>query len=240
MVDYALALKCARLSQEVYRAFRDKLRFETLPQAVITLLEGHNLERTDTQVAVLYDAEEEAVFVVFRGSDSSLDWITNVKFRQKIYPYGEGNRAVRFHRGFMDAYFAVREQLQEVIRPLSCRHIIVTGHSLGGALATIAALDLQYNITSQSGQEIAVYTYGAPRVGNRALVDSFRSRVPQSYRFVYGRDLITHLPRVWMGYAHVPQEIPLGSLALRWNIFSRGVKDHAIANYITALAEKQT
>jgi len=240
MVDYGLALTCARLSQEVYRAFDDKLRFKTLPQAVITLLEGTTKGHTDTEVAVLYDAQVEAVFVVFRGSESSTDWITNVLFRQQVYPYGDGNSAVKFHRGFMDAYFSVRTQLHEVVRGLSSRHIIVTGHSLGGALATIAALDLQYNITSQSGQDISVYSYGAPRVGNRVLVRSFRGRVPQSYRFVYGRDLITHLPRVWMGYAHVPQEIPLGSLALRWNIFSRGVKDHAIANYITALAEKQT
>ncbi|ASC71083.1 uncharacterized protein XM38_020330 [Halomicronema hongdechloris C2206] len=239
MVDYALALKCARLSQEVYRAFNNELTFETLPQAVITLLEGHSKEH-DTEVAVLHDAEEEAVFVVFRGSESSTDWITNVLFRQQVYPYGDGNSEVKFHRGFMDAYFAVREQLQEVVRGLSSQRIIATGHSLGGALATVAALDLQYNVTSQSNQEISVYSYGSPRVGNRALTESFRGRVPQSYRFVYGRDLITHLPRVWMGYAHVPQEQPLGALALRWNIFSRGVQDHAIANYITALEEKQS
>lgn len=237
MVNYAIALLCARLSQEVYEDF-SKIRFDAAPQAKVTLIESADASDTDTQVAILHDADAAQLWVVFRGSDKDVDWITNFKFRQQTYPYGdESSSDVRFHRGFMAAYFSVRDRLQEAVRHYPDCAITVTGHSLGGALATVGALDLQYNITQHTQQPLSVYNFGAPRVGNGALVDSFRQRVPQSYRFVYGWDIVTQVPRVWQGYAHVPESVRLGPW-FAWNIFSRQFKDHAITNYLEALAAK--
>lgn len=240
MLDDNAALKCARLSQQVYQDFAS-IRFAACaPDVKVTLIESKDIgdTRTDTQVAVLYEPTEDTVFVVFRGTEKGLDWINNVQFRQQVYPYGDDSSTdVRFHRGFMEAYLAVRDRVLDVVRQYPKSPITVTGHSLGGALATIGALDLQFNITKKTGQPLDVYTFGAPRVGNSALVNSFRQRVPNSYRFVYGWDVVTRVPRSWQGFAHVPEEQLLGNL-WTWQIVSRRVKDHQISLYVAALEEK--
>ncbi len=233
MFNPELALHCVRLSAEIYRDFAD-IRFPSTPNAKVTLLPSET-KGIDTQAAVLYQEEHSRIFLAFRGSDSKDDWRSNIQFRQQIYPYGDESKTdVRLHRGFMAAYFAVRDRVLDVMKQHPSATVIVTGHSLGGALATVAALDVQYNITQHTQQPLAVYSFGAPRVGNAALVESFEQRVPHSYRYVYGHDLVTHIPRVWQGYRHVPTAINYGP-SFSWNVFSRKFKDHEIQNYITAL-----
>ena len=234
MYDPKLALICARLSQEVYMDFVS-IDFGSLPGIKPTLIESQDEGQTDTQVALLEKAETKDLYIVFRGTEKDIDWINNFQFRQQIYPYGdESSTDVRFHRGFMGAYFAVRDRLLETVRQYPDHTITAAGHSLGGAIATIAALDLQYNITQHTGQDISLYTFGSPRVGNPALVNSFRQRVPQSYRFVYGWDIVTRIPRLWQGFEHVPELYRLGTL-LTWQVVSRRISDHSIINYVAAL-----
>jgi triacylglycerol lipase len=237
VLDYQLALLCARLSQEVYRDFAT-LEFANLPGVATKLIESQDEGHTDTQAALLNDAAGRTIYLVFRGTEKGIDWISNFQLRQQIYPYGdESTTDVRFHRGFMEAYFAVRDRLLAAVHQAPEHAIVVTGHSLGGALATIAALDVQFNITQHTGQNISVYTFGAPRVGNPALVNSFRQRVPQSYRFVYGWDIVTRVPRIWQGFEHVPEQQALGTL-WTWQMVSRRFKDHYLDNYIRALEEQ--
>lgn len=228
-------LICAKLCKEVYQDF-DRLRFEAVQGMEVLLFESQENSFTDTQVALLYQAGSDAAYLVFRGTDKSIDWINNLQFRQQIYPYGDGNSDVQFHRGFMSAYFAVRDQVLAAVEKAPQPNLIITGHSLGGALATIAALDLQYNITSQREQAIRVRTFGAPRVGNGALAESYNRRVPDTTRFVFGWDIVTRVPRLWQGYRHVGQEVMLGS-RWTWQIVSRRFSDHNISNYIAALEE---
>ncbi|MBD2258557.1 lipase family protein [Pseudanabaena sp. FACHB-2040] len=235
-VDNAIALTCARLCQEVYKDFSG-IKFEALPDTDTTLIQSEDSGFTDTQVAFLHKEGSEQIFVVFRGSDRSVDWMNNFQIRQQVYPYGDGNSDVKFHCGFMTAYFAVRDRLLPAIEKIPQPKIVITGHSLGGALATIAALDIQYNITSKNNQAIEVYTFGAPRVGNQALAESYNQRVPDSFRYVFGWDIVTRTPRSWQGYTHVEKEVVLGS-RWTWRVLSRRFSDHAIDNYISALAEE--
>jgi len=238
MLDEKVALTCARLSQEVYKPFKSLTQFDSFPGGAVTPIESHDAGETDTQVALLHRADTQDLYIVFRGSDRDVDWINNLQFRQQIYPYGEeATTDVRFHRGFMAAYFAVRDRLQTEVRQYPNCQLTITGHSLGGAVATIAALDLQYNITQHTGQAIQLYTFGAPRVGNAALVNSFRQRVPMSYRYIYGWDVVTRVPRLWQGYEHVPEGQQLGS-RWTWQIVSRRFSDHKITNYVQALADR--
>jgi triacylglycerol lipase len=236
VVDYALALTCARLCEEIYRDFSG-LRFSSYPDIEPTFIESQDNGFTDTQVAVLNQVNSDRLYIVFRGSDKSIDWMNNIQFRQQIYPYGDGNSEVQFHRGFMLAYFAVRDRLLQAMDKFEGQRVIVTGHSLGGALATIAALDLQYNLGRDNNLTFVVNTFGAPRVGNSAMTESYNRRLPNSYRFIYGWDIVTRIPRAWQGFDHVDEAVQLGSL-LSWQVVSRRFSDHAIGNYVTALEEK--
>jgi len=116
MLNYDVALRCARLSQEIYRGFNE-IVFDSIPGGEATLIESDDAGQTDTQAAVLYLPSSQSIYLVFRGTEKGIDWINNLQFRQQIYPYGdESTTDVRFHRGFMAAYFAVRDRLLEVVR----------------------------------------------------------------------------------------------------------------------------
>jgi predicted lipase len=233
MVDYAVALKCARLCKEIYRDFSG-LKFSDYPDIEPTFVESQDSGFTDTQAAILNELTSDRLYIVFRGSDKSIDWINNFQFRQQIYPYGDGNSAVQFHRGIMMAYFAVRKSLLEAMDRFVGQQVIVTGHSLGGALATIAALDIQYNLGQKRDLRFEVYTFGSPRVGNAAMVASYNGRIPNSYRFIYGWDVVTRVPRTWQGFDHVDKAFQLGS-RWTWQVISRRINDHSIDGYIAGL-----
>ena len=55
--------------------------------------------------------------------------------------------------------------------------IYVVGHSMGGAVATLCALDLLFTFQLDPGR-VRLYTYGSPRVGNQAFADFVRRKVP--------------------------------------------------------------
>ncbi|MBD1998600.1 lipase family protein [Leptolyngbya sp. FACHB-541] len=250
-MDYAEALKCALLSQEVYRNF-SQLRFSGFPDITPDLIDQAD---TDTQFAMLSDATNESVYVTFRGSEKRLDWETNLDFeqevvefrqeviegeivqeREQVYPYkGASQSGAKMHRGFSEAYLSVRGQIHRYLKDRSTvTHCTVTGHSLGGALATLCAVDIQYNFPNIA---IAIYTFGTPRVGNDGFRESFNRRVPNSSRFIYGMDMVPALPRTWQGYRHVDTEYRLGP-RFSLNFLSRRFKDHDIQNYVNALKEQ--
>lgn len=245
-LDYGVALRCANLSNEVYRSFNDDLRFSIRPSIKPELV---NIERTDTQVALLEDPETQCGYVIFRGSDARRDWLSNIDFllrsavsdavldeKQLDYPdvYAASTSGVLMHSGFTDAYLAARSAIHGIVQKSAMTRWIVTGHSLGGALSKLCAVDLQYNFSPKISVE--VYVFGAPRVGNQAFVDSYNRRVPSTWRFVNGNDVVSGLPRRWQNYRHVNNRVRLGS-RFSWRIISGSLQDHRIDLYIAAITK---
>lgn len=83
---------------------------------------------------------------------------------------------------------------------------MVTGHSLGGALATLAALDLR----ARFGQIVQLIQFGSPRVGNEA----FYTKVKQvfgstDFRVTHANDIVPHWPKALShsGYHHIEREV---------------------------------
>ncbi|MEO0407493.1 MAG: lipase family protein [Cyanobacteria bacterium P01_A01_bin.135] len=256
MVNYAKAAQLAIYCQDIYQDF-SVVMFQGLAEEPLLISNSPEEKidslNTDTQCAVLRDGT--VATIVFRGSESSYDWEINfdtaqerAEFDEKIiqdviveeeareqdYPYQGRNRSESLiHRGFTAAYFSVRDQLHQAIASRDITEVAVTGHSLGGALATLCAVDLQYNFPSLKSLE--AYTFGAPRVGNRGFSESYNERVPRSYRFVNGMDIVPALPRWWQGrYAHVASEVRIGQ-RVKFSFLQSRFKDHGIAEYIEAL-----
>jgi pimeloyl-ACP methyl ester carboxylesterase len=130
--------------------------------------------------------------VAFRGTESLGNWSQNLEL---ALVQGFGGY---LHVGFYEALTYIWNDVRDCLD--RDRPIMLTGHSLGGALATIAALDLH-----QRGYGVrAVYTFGSPRVGNRAFAAGYdlalRSR---SHRLVYGQDTVTRVPPRDFDYSHV-------------------------------------
>eukprot|EP00898_Chlorokybus_atmophyticus_P005033 jgi/Chlat1/5530/Chrsp369S05344 len=116
-----------------------------------------------------------------------------------------GGGLIRVHSGFYYAwqrlaeqvFNCVYEQLEQNQRP-----ILVTGHSLGAAEATLCAYDLR-RIMQLQPSELFVYTFGSPRVGNPAFVRSYDKLVTWSFRIAHARDEVTYVPWRIFGFEHV-------------------------------------
>jgi triacylglycerol lipase len=92
------------------------------------------------------------------------------------------------HRGFARGLQSVWAQVRAAVSAVGARPVWVTGHSLGGALATLAAVRLQRD---EGVTPAGTYTFGSPRVGN---MDFYRAYAPITYRHVNNEDVVPHVP----------------------------------------------
>lgn len=168
------------------------------------------------------------VFVAeFSGTDfdSKADRKTIFYFPKKSIPYNNSKSKIRIHSGFSNAYQSVREFIHQRLKDSGLKKVFLAGHSLGGAMATLCAVDIQYNFP---GLEIDVVTTGSPRVGNPAFAKSFNKRVPNSIRIVNKKDVVTKLPPFIFFFKHIKDKFKIGKCAW-WKLFS--VKNHSKALY---------
>ncbi len=134
---------------------------------------------------------KQGSIIVFRGSQTSDDWITNLQVRQTDYVRA-GVPAGRVHRGFLSFYSNVQAQVQAATKLLNpAAPCYLTGHSLGGALATFATSDLAL---SNLKPQLRLYTYASPRVGNLAFAKFLSGAVPNMYRIFNLADSVPEVP----------------------------------------------
>ncbi|BAT96127.1 hypothetical protein VIGAN_08301300 [Vigna angularis var. angularis] len=187
---------------------------------------------TDTQVAIWRDSARRRLVVAFRGTEQS-QW-KDLRTDLMLVPAGlnperiggDFKQEIQVHSGFLSAYDSVRTRIISLIRlaigyvddhskSLHKWHVYVTGHSLGGALATLLALELSSNqLTKQGAISITMYNFGSPRVGNKRFAEIYNEKVKDSWRVVNHRDIIPTVPRL-MGYCHVERPVFLAAGVLR-------------------------
>jgi predicted lipase len=150
------------------------------------------------------------LFICFQGSSGGKDWKDNLRFWKTgklVAPFATKGD-IRIHSGFYDQYYEVHDTIRDIVETAleteKIKGVVFCGHSLGGALATLAAVDIQFNYDV----DIALLTFGSPRVGNKAFALSTNKRIPQSLRFVLRNDMVTKVP--FLGFYHVDAEIRLG------------------------------
>ncbi|KAK1863843.1 hypothetical protein I4F81_006397 [Pyropia yezoensis] len=150
------------------------------------------------------------------------------------------------HTGFSSAYLSVRREVVESVMALyrdRPRPIWLTGHSLGGALATLCSYDLARRVAAPAA-EISVVTFGAPRVGNAAFRAVYNDLIPRHWRVVLASDVVTKLPK--LGYLHVGNQALLTNEAqlfidpsfveLKWFHWKgTSIRTHRKGNYISAM-----
>lgn len=140
--------------------------------------------------AILTRGPDVAV-LAFAGTDPLVvtDWVSDFN----ISPQGETTDG--FAQAVATAMPIIRRLLAGITVPL-----VVTGHSLGGALATLAALDL-----AKEGLPVAaVYTFGTPRPGGSAFRDDYDALLGAvTYRLVLGDDIVPTVAPSMLGFRHV-------------------------------------
>ena len=109
--------------------------------------------------------------MAFRGTRNIKNWVfTNANIDMEKY----GCKGCKVHEGFRNLYLGMKEQIILYVRSLKAFYsdalIVVTGHSLGGAMATLAAYDLR-----KLFMPIELINFGSPRVGNKEFAAAFNT-----------------------------------------------------------------
>ncbi|KAA0089480.1 alpha/beta fold hydrolase [Paraburkholderia sp. T12-10] len=158
--------------------------------------------------------------VAFRGSDNADSWLTDFDIETVDVP-GAG----KFHAGFWRAWQAIAT---DVLAAIDGRSVTLVGHSLGGALAIAAALDM----TISGNPPVAVFGFEPPRVSPDMSARVALRRVDvRLYRT--GLDIVPTVPLDWR---HAAMLIRIGKPALP----IPNVIDHEIGRVIAALAAVET
>ena len=155
----------------------------------------------ETGLDCFIKSEDGITWVVFRGTETNQmnDVCTDLlTFRVKT-PFLPDE--CRVHAGFLGQYTSGRTSIMDAVKFMANPKVVCTGHSLGGALSTLCALDVEHN--AEGDVETYCVTYGSPRVGGGHFCRLFDAVIDNSFRFVDVNDPIPRVPlRAW-GFKHV-------------------------------------
>ncbi len=152
-------------------------------------------EQTDTQVFVA--GNDNQLIVCFRGTSSGKDALVDARFLKTDAFGGRG----RVHRGFQGALDSVWSQLEAVVVPLlPSKKLFICGHSLGAALAQLAAHRFALGAHPVAG----VYVYGSPRVGNRDFMNAYNELLEEkTFLHINNKDIVAQIPPRVLGFNHL-------------------------------------
>lgn len=188
------SLRGTSLPEILKNAPLDKLG-SLLPPELQQVLSGVTQRVLDPKLVFLGFAlkSDRANIVVFRGSQTLNDWLTNFQARQQDYTLAGVNRG-RVHRGFLTFHSNLQKQIQAVFKLLNpAAPVYLTGHSLGAVLATLTAADMSTS-SFKSQSQVRLYTYASPRIGDPAFAQFFNTTIPNTYRVFNIADMVPEVP----------------------------------------------
>ncbi|WP_053374164.1 lipase family protein [Paenibacillus sp. FJAT-27812] len=189
-LDLRTALFLAAVCGQTYLQYNNKDGLFLVPRtySLVSEFTARAYESSDERFGFVLTSERASV-LAFRGSGSAVDWVSDFIAQQTTYRPVKNTGLT--HKGFTDIYMSARTQIFEILKQLPPdRPLFITGHSLGGALATLASIDLALN----SEFTPIVYTFGAPRVGDPKFASSYNAAVATHWRFQNEFDIVPHLP----------------------------------------------
>ncbi|MAX81613.1 MAG: hypothetical protein CL843_15740 [Crocinitomicaceae bacterium] len=131
------------------------------------------------------------VVIAFRGTVGYMEWINNGLVLQRQLEIPGIEFPLKVHSGFLEIFKSIQTHLDQYWNTIDTlrqdKPLIITGHSLGGAIAQLSALYLRM-------LEPTVYTFGAPRVGDPEFVKAYNNSIKHSFRVVNGYDWVPSLP----------------------------------------------
>ena len=177
--------------------------------------------------------------IAIRGTEGISEWAQDAKFLAVKCPFLAG--AGLTEDGFTDVYESLRvgrdqggkslvDALSVLPFPNALASLTICGHSLGGALATLLALDIGAN--TKFGRDLRAYTYASPRTGDPSFVDTYNQVVPHTVRIANRLDLVPKLP-LPPAYEHVDGVVDLNPmLKVKLDLLC----EHHLATYLYLLS----
>jgi hypothetical protein len=175
---------------------------------------GGSLYCAGTEIAVDADAEKMGnLFMAFRGT-YMWDVINNRRNLQTALAPMAVCTGCNVHSGFWSNFKALRVSVHHLVSTIGASlpgssnanaavKLVISGHSMGGSLATLASLFLTVRVLAMyAGTDLVsgLYTFGTPRVGNSVLLHNVRRSTLVHYQAALTRDPIPHFPARIFGY----------------------------------------
>lgn len=194
---------------------------------------------------VLQKQDSGEAVIAFRGTEGIKEWVLDAHFATIPCPFLSS--AGETEDGFSDMYTTVRAEqdpktpslivaLPRLAWKQKVASVTVCGHSLGGALATLATLDIAVNAPAPY-HDVACYTYASPKTGNTQFAAKYDQMVENTVRIANELDLVPRLP--WLGYEHVNGEFELKPFQiwppkffLQPNVYC----EHILTSYVSLLS----
>lgn len=255
-LDISEALELAKICKSVYSGpiNNKKLKYKNLPLHSQKIVHG-SFGRGFCRIFW----NDSTLIFAFRGTRESIDWvISNIKmFPKKIKDHDSNNR-ILVHAGFQNAlYFTDKttnlislDAIYKHIKDLDLlqnRKVIITGHSLGGALALLFFTKIHSHFNDYFiSNKTRIIVFGCPAVGLKKFKKCFNELNQETIRIVNKSDLVPFTPPFF--YNHVGNEVWLNNQNI---VFEKSWKDrmkfalrnnpknfitnHFIENYVQSL-----
>ena len=161
------SLKYAKLSSLAYE------EYSTVQQQIASygLTADMRIYDAKTDTHGFIASSKDSVVIVFRGTNSFTNWITDFQFFKERIAKGQPYFA---HSGFLGTFRKVYEQIEAHLKPLiGTKKIYTTGHSLGGALASLLAFHIS---DKYENAKLIHYVFGCPPIGDINLSEYFKEK----------------------------------------------------------------
>ena len=211
---------------------------ETLPISVTELVEMANYcndayaehpdhyQVKDDELSYTVRQDLGATILSFRGTDNGKNVLTDLDIR----PFEDNKLDLILHRGFRDSAEVLYEDIKEKYK-LS-KIVLLTGHSLGGAIAQIIGLWLE-----EDGHHVQIYTFGSPKISTTNI-----GTQPPHYRVVFNNDPVPFMPP----FPYVHSGTRIDAKSLHWDesddygkFTEIDGRDHSMKEYLNILREHE-
>ncbi|KAJ3292525.1 hypothetical protein HK104_005223 [Borealophlyctis nickersoniae] len=165
---------------------------------------------SDMQGYVAVYPARQTVLVAFRGSSNMANWIANLQFGKSDAEFLV--RGAKVHGGFLALYQKYKAAMTGLLKDALAKNpgysVTFVGHSLGGAITLLAAVDGTYTFLKDlPPTSINVFTLGIPRVGNARFAQLVYDTGLPVFRSVNYNDMVPHLPPQSFDFVHVDYEV---------------------------------
>ncbi|GKZ32824.1 hypothetical protein AbraIFM66950_002457 [Aspergillus brasiliensis] len=211
-VQYAAASYCesnyaGKAGEKITCSAQNCPAVEASDTTIIT--DFSNTTPTDTSGYLAVDHTHQAIILAFRGSYSIRSWLADFTF---IYTDPKLCSGCQAELGFWSSWTNVRQTLTPTLNTTISQYpdyeVVIVGHSLGAAIATLAAADLR----ATHGLTATLYAYASPRVANPQLAEFITNQNKgANYRFAHTDDPVPRVPLEVMGYKHISPEYWISS-----------------------------
>lgn len=141
------------------------------------------------------ETDHKNLVIAFRGTEGAMDWVNDfIAYQTSFAPHGQGNVHVGFYLGLQTIATQLIKTMHRLLAEHDIKTIYITGHSKGGALATLMSIMVQNSlIEHRIGEKypIHVITFGAPRVGDATFKAHYTMKHDRYEAFL---DFVPHLP----------------------------------------------